>query len=370
MEQLPPDPLARVPAQPAALPALTTHKSLALRGAAFVIDTLIWYALIFAATFALGFMAQPGAALFGMDVTVQGNTAAPGLDRTLLSLILWMIYYAVFELLFGATPGKALLGMRVVMEDGWPVTAGAVLIRGIARLIPDGLFVFIPGVLAISQSPVKQRNGDKWAHTVVVDRRDPGLRGRRGVGRLALAAVLTLVVSLPFMWLIAGFQVQSKPAPIAADAANLTAAEVAQVVGPAVGLADEQDAAALAITGVDDANLRVFASNEIGVVAFVAIFSARLSDDEAALRKGLSEYIDLEAAGATTTKQTATVISLGELGMVQDFSVGDTVTHGTAVMYRTANRLVRVLVYDQTGAATTDRTVQLAQAIETRVAAR
>src|SRR5438876_7857754 len=75
---------------------------------------------------------------------------APGLSGTLISVLA--------------------LGLRVVKTDGSPISWTEAIIRNVLRII-DGLFAYLVGAIFIWTSPLKQRLGDRAAHTVVVRRR-------------------------------------------------------------------------------------------------------------------------------------------------------------------------------------------------------
>ena len=84
--------------------------------------------------------------------------------------LLTLAYFIVMEATQGATLGKMALGLRVVKTDGSPITWTDSLIRNLLRII-DGLFIYLVGAIFIWTSPLKQRLGDRAAHTVVVKRR-------------------------------------------------------------------------------------------------------------------------------------------------------------------------------------------------------
>ncbi len=94
---------------------------------------------------------------------------APGLPGTLIVVFI-PGYQIVMEATQGATLGKMALGLRVVKTDGSPTGWSEAVIRNLLRII-DGLFVGLVGVVLISNSPLKQRFGDRVAHTVVIRRR-------------------------------------------------------------------------------------------------------------------------------------------------------------------------------------------------------
>ncbi len=94
---------------------------------------------------------------------------SPGLSGGVTGLLA-LAYFIVLEATQGATLGKMALGLRVVKTDGSPITWTDSLIRNLLRII-DGLFIYLVGAIFIWTSPLKQRLGDRAAHTVVVKRR-------------------------------------------------------------------------------------------------------------------------------------------------------------------------------------------------------
>jgi uncharacterized RDD family membrane protein YckC len=88
---------------------------------------------------------------------------------SLLSVIIVFGYFIVMEATQGATVGKMALGLRVVKTDGSPITWSESVIRNLLRIV-DGLFAYLVGAILIWNSPLKQRLGDRVAHTVVVRR--------------------------------------------------------------------------------------------------------------------------------------------------------------------------------------------------------
>ncbi len=94
---------------------------------------------------------------------------SPGLSGGVTGLLA-LAYFIVLEATQGATLGKMALGLRVVKTDGSPITWTESIIRNLLRII-DGLFVYLVGAIFVWTSPLKQRLGDRAAHTVVVKRR-------------------------------------------------------------------------------------------------------------------------------------------------------------------------------------------------------
>ena len=93
---------------------------------------------------------------------------APGVSGLLIAIIVFA-YFIVLEATQGATLGKMALGLRVVKTNGATITWADSVIRNLLRII-DGLFGYLVGAILIWNSPLKQRLGDRAAHTVVVRR--------------------------------------------------------------------------------------------------------------------------------------------------------------------------------------------------------
>lgn len=119
------------------------------------------------------------AALFLMPplTRVLPSKYLAGIEIALIVLVLFAVtfgWFVVFETWWsGRTPGKRALGLRVVRDGGFPLDAGAAVIRNLVRLV-ELLFGFY-AVSAISAliSPENKRLGDFAAGTIVVrDRAD------------------------------------------------------------------------------------------------------------------------------------------------------------------------------------------------------
>jgi uncharacterized RDD family membrane protein YckC len=79
-------------------------------------------------------------------------------------------YYVVLEKIQGATLGKQVVGIKVVKTDGSPIDWTEALIRNLLRIVDALPVAYIVGIVLISNSPTKQRFGDRIANTVVVDK--------------------------------------------------------------------------------------------------------------------------------------------------------------------------------------------------------
>lgn len=92
--------------------------------------------------------------------------------RSAVPFLLWIAYFVVMEATLGATLGKLAMGVRVVMSDGSSLDLGAAFVRNLARLVDGFPYVvsYLLGAIAVWSGPTRQRLGDVWAHSVVVER--------------------------------------------------------------------------------------------------------------------------------------------------------------------------------------------------------
>jgi len=116
--------------------------------------------------------------------------AAPGLSRLPLAgknVTAWLIAFAIallFLIFFGwfivfetwwsgRTPGKRALGLRVVRDGGFPLDAGAAIIRNLVRIAEFALGFYALSAISTLISKENKRLGDFAAGTLVVrDRAD------------------------------------------------------------------------------------------------------------------------------------------------------------------------------------------------------
>jgi uncharacterized RDD family membrane protein YckC len=91
----------------------------------------------------------------------------------LLSFAVFFGYFIIFELVWnGQTPGKRALGIRVVRDEGFPVDAGAAIVRNVVRVVELAAGFYVISALVTLLSPENKRPGDFAAGTIVV--RDRG----------------------------------------------------------------------------------------------------------------------------------------------------------------------------------------------------
>jgi uncharacterized RDD family membrane protein YckC len=139
---------------------------LGIRGVAMTIDSVVWFALFFVATF-------PVAAATGqLETTASGANASlegvPGTAAFVLWLALGLGYHTLFEWQFGKTLGKYLVGIRAANEDGSALSLRSSLIRNVARLVDFLPAFYVVGIVALVLSDEHERLGDRFAGTVVV----------------------------------------------------------------------------------------------------------------------------------------------------------------------------------------------------------
>ena len=128
---------------------------------AFVFDTAFLFGL-FAIVDAWTFMRWGSVEGTELQLTTASLLIAITLNATLLFLYCWLL-----EATWGATLGKAMVGIRVVgTARGRSFSACAV--RNVLRIV-DGLGFYLVGTIVAACSQVRQRVGDIYAHTTVIE---------------------------------------------------------------------------------------------------------------------------------------------------------------------------------------------------------
>ena len=84
-------------------------------------------------------------------------------------LVITLVYLVAMETFFGATIGKFATGIRVVPENGGRIDGTAAVIRNIGRIVDVLPTAYLIGAIAVWTSSTRQRLGDRWARTVVVE---------------------------------------------------------------------------------------------------------------------------------------------------------------------------------------------------------
>jgi uncharacterized RDD family membrane protein YckC len=103
------------------------------------------------------------------------------------------LYEAIAQSMGGADIGKALLGLRVVNESEKEATIFQGMIRNFAMII-DGLFFGLIGYSAMNSNVKNQRNGDKWAKTLVIKRKYLDKSVKWGVLKMTVANLIGILV--------------------------------------------------------------------------------------------------------------------------------------------------------------------------------
>ena len=110
-------------------------------------------------------------------VRVLPSKYLSAVELAILIVVLFVVmfgWFVVFEAWWsGRTPGKRALGLRVVRDGGFPLDAGAAVIRNLVRLVELGLGFYAISAVSALLSPENKRLGDFAAGTIVVrDRAD------------------------------------------------------------------------------------------------------------------------------------------------------------------------------------------------------
>lgn len=101
-----------------------------------------------------------------LQLTTASLLIALVLNGTLLFLYCWLL-----EAAWGATLGKAMVGIRVVVT-GRRSSLLACAVRNVLRVV-DGLGFYIVGAIVAGCSSVRQRIGDVYARTAVIEESFP-----------------------------------------------------------------------------------------------------------------------------------------------------------------------------------------------------
>jgi uncharacterized RDD family membrane protein YckC len=107
---------------------------------------------------------------FGIE-TEEGIKSVQGLT-TLPIIIVWFLYFVVIETYKGATLGHKAFNLLVLTDKRKKIGFMQALKRHLVD--PVDFFIYaIPAIMAIKNTDKKQRLGDLWAKTIVVDTNDP-----------------------------------------------------------------------------------------------------------------------------------------------------------------------------------------------------
>ncbi len=124
--------------------------------------SFIDYSLIF--SFSIIYIKMYGSETGDGTLAVQGIMALP-------PMIVWFIYFVLIETFYSATLGHKALNLLVLTENRQDIGLEEAFKRHL--LDPIDFFIYaIPAIIAIKNTEKKQRLGDLWAKTIVVDTTD------------------------------------------------------------------------------------------------------------------------------------------------------------------------------------------------------
>ncbi len=141
--------------------------SVGRRAGAIILDSILLWIVFFIVIAATGDTTTTTTSS-GASVNASG-----GGTSLVLIILIFFAYFVVLEATIGATVGKLAVGIRVVMADGSSLTWGASFVRNLLRII-DGLFFYLVGAILVWNSDIRQRLGDRAAHSVVVSKHSVG----------------------------------------------------------------------------------------------------------------------------------------------------------------------------------------------------
>ena len=88
------------------------------------------------------------------------------IELVLLLTVGQVAYYVLTQRGTGRSPGKRLVGIRVVDAEGRPPSTGALVKRSIPLLVE---YFYVLAWISMMTSDYRQRFGDRWAKTYVVE---------------------------------------------------------------------------------------------------------------------------------------------------------------------------------------------------------
>jgi uncharacterized RDD family membrane protein YckC len=132
---------------------------------ALVVDMFAQFAIAFALLIGFAF-AAPGLSRLPAGKSVTAWLIAFAI---VLFFVIFFGWFIVFETWWsGRTPGKRALGLRVVRDGGFPIDAGAAIIRNLVRIAELALGFYMISAISALISKENKRLGDFAAGTLVV----------------------------------------------------------------------------------------------------------------------------------------------------------------------------------------------------------
>lgn len=188
------------------LPAADAPHAFGRRILAILVDLLVlslanvFVNLVFGVTHVTG-----GSPVPALDAAVTQFTTATDVGWV-WPVVMMLAYFVGLEALLGATIGKWLFSLQVIDRDGGRPSFGRIVTRNVLRLV-DGLPIgyLLGGAIALT-SPLRQRLGDRFGHTVVVRREAlpapllTGSQARRRLGALGAVVLVCVAFSCVFFY--------------------------------------------------------------------------------------------------------------------------------------------------------------------------
>lgn len=148
------------------------------RVAAFIIDSIVYYAIVAVSWLALTKKIS-GQCLAG-GVTINGNChgfESGSAGRTIWFLIILAAGALIWWLLpafTGTSPGHAAVGLRIIARDGGRPGIGRGLARALMWIVDGLVFCLVAFVAALTDQSEHRRLGDRVGGTLVIDKRAAG----------------------------------------------------------------------------------------------------------------------------------------------------------------------------------------------------
>ncbi|MHC4589282.1 MAG: RDD family protein [Planctomycetota bacterium] len=146
-------------------PGPVRYAGLWIRGAALLLDWLLFCAVFFPVTRLVKGVWVMGP---GDHRWVQGSGSFVTDPLCLAFLLVIIAYFILLEGLAGATVGKMLVRVRIVGADGERITMAQSVVRNVLRVVDSLPALNLVGIVLILVSPEKARFGDLVAKTRVI----------------------------------------------------------------------------------------------------------------------------------------------------------------------------------------------------------
>jgi uncharacterized RDD family membrane protein YckC len=339
-------------------------KPFGIRVAAYLIDYVLYFVAFLATSVVAGFIIGTIAALAGFGLTRKTGEPLSAYNF-ILSLMLGLIYFVLFEWFYSASPGKLILKLRVVREDGTPPGLWASLVRGLFRYI-DGLIFGIPAYFSMNKSGLRQRLGDRAAHTVVVSAEDArGLGKQKPWWGFVLASLLTLglffIASVGIVY--SQFEAASSRTSVPASEINLQARDLSA----AFTLVRESGKETFSESSLLDANLRNYVASKYTLTSLVLVFPFKPVDTNAMLLDTVKKELDKEAGNAELAYEPLKALAVGDRGALVRLTRPSTGEEGYILFLVRNNVIIRIMGYGYPGSLGETELVRLANLMDDRI---